>query len=205
MTSKPKLTEAEIARAAASLGVQVPALKAVLDVEAPRGGFQADGQVSILFERHYFSRLTNGKFDKTHPDISNPVAGGYGPYSAQHGKLDRAVALDREAALMSASWGKPQIMGENWAQAGAKSLQDFINRMSAGEPAQLDLMVNFIRNDRRRFSPVTLKPDPAGITMLEALKALSWKLFARIYNGPGYAKNQYDTKLAAAHRANGGH
>jgi hypothetical protein len=30
------------------------------------------------------------------------------------------------------------------------------------------------------------------------LRRHSWASFARGYNGPGYRKNQYDTKLAAA-------
>lgn len=185
MTTKPTLTEADFARAAKNLGVSVAAIKAVLDVEAPRGGFQTDNQVSILFERHKFSAYTGGRFDRAHPEISNPVAGGYGPYSAQHGKLARAVALDRTAALEATSWGKPQILGRNWAEAGAKSLQDFINRMHESEGAQLDLFVNFIKASRPRWN---------------ALKALDWAEFARRYNGSAYKRNQYDTKLAAAFR-----
>lgn len=203
MASKPTLTITDIQRAANALGVQVAAVQAVLEIEAPHGGFQADGQVTILFERHYFSRLTGGRYDKTRPDISGPQ-GGYGKPSAQHPKLVKATALDRNAALMSASWGKPQVMGENWQQAGAASLQDFINRMSRGEPDQLDLMVNFIRNDRRRVSPVTLKSNPKGMTLLEAMRSSNWRVFARIYNGSGFAKNSYDTKLSASFKKHGG-
>lgn len=201
---KPTLTLADIAREAAELGVSSAKVGAVLQVEAPRGGFQDDDQVSILFERHYFHRLTNGRYDKTHPDISNPVAGGYGKYSEQHAKLQRAVALDRDAALSSASWGKPQIMGANWKQAGAASLQDFINRMSISEAEQLKLFVNFIKNDKQRVNPKTLAPDPNGMSLWGALKVGDWRVFARIYNGPGYAKNQYDVKLKAAYAAHGG-
>lgn len=185
MSERPNLTEADLARIAASLGVTVPAIKAVLEVEAPRGGFQDDGQVSILFERHKFSRLTHGKFDKSHPDISNPVRGGYGKFSEQHGKLQRAVALDRDAALKSASWGKPQILGSNYAEAGCKSLQEFINRMHASEASQIELFANFIKHDPRR---------------VRALRDLDWPTFARLYNGSAYRENQYDTKLAQAYR-----
>lgn len=192
---KPTLTLADIAQAAADLDDTPAAIGAVLQVETPRGGFQEDGQVAILFERHYFHRLTNGRYDNSHPDISNPVAGGYGAYSVQHDKLKRAVALDRDAALMSASWGKPQIMGANWKLAGASSLQDFINKMSISEAAQLKLFVNYIKNETRTFN---------GLTLWQALKARNWAVFARIYNGPGYAKNQYDVKLKAAYAAHGG-
>lgn len=183
------LTDADINRAALKLTVPPDYVRAVLEVEAPKGGFQPDGQVTILFERHYFHRLTNGKFDRSNPRVSNAKAGGYGKYSEQHDKLREAVALDRTAALMSASWGKPQIMGENWALAGATSLQDFINKMSASEGAQLDLMVNFITNNRQRAF---------GLTLWEALMRADTKAFARIYNGPNYAAHEYDKRLADA-------
>ena len=185
MSNRPLLTEMDLARAAKNLGVQVAAVKAVLEVEAPRGGFQSDGQVSILFERHKFSKHTRGRFDKKHPDISNPIPGGYGSYSVQHAKLERAAALDREAALMSASWGKPQILGSNWEEAGAESLQDFINKMHESEGAQLDLFVNFIKANKNRWA---------------ALKSLNWAEFARLYNGSNYRRFKYDTKLATAYR-----
>ena len=34
--------------------------------------------------------------------------------------------------------------------------------------------------------------------MLAALQSKDWKTFARLYNGPGYAQNRYDEKLAKA-------
>lgn len=187
MVAKPKLTDADIVRAATLLGVQVPALKAVLEVESPRGGFQDDGQVSILFEPHKFSQYTGGRFDKSHPDLSYQKWGTrpYGSFASQHGKLQRAVELDRDAALEATSWGKPQILGKNWTAAGASSLQDFINKMHSSEAAQLGLMVAFIRS----------QPE-----MLAALRRLDWDGFARRYNGSAYRVNQYHTKLATAHR-----
>jgi peptidoglycan hydrolase-like protein with peptidoglycan-binding domain len=45
--------------------------------------------------------------------------------------------------------------------------------------------------------------DKAGL--IKALNSHDWQAFARGYNGPGYAKNAYDKKLAAAYdrRASG--
>lgn len=194
---KPTLTPTAILQAAAALNVSRAAVLTVLTVEAPRGGFQDDGQVSILFEPHKFSEYTNGRFDKSHPDLSYPKWGTrpYGTYSSQHAKLQRAVALDREAALMATSWGKPQILGRNWAQAGAKSLQDFINRMSRSEDEQLALFVAYIKNETRKVD---------GVSLLRALQTRNWATFARLYNGTAYAVNKYDVKLAAAYAAHGG-
>lgn len=180
-----KLTEKDVADAAKELDAEVAALKAVLEIEAPKGGFMADGQVTTLFERHHFSRLTKGKYDLTHPDISNRKAGGYGKQSEQHKKLQRAAELDREAALMSTSWGKPQIMGFNFRLCGCATLQEFINEMHKGEPEQLRLMTNFIRNSTK---------------LHKAIKAKHWPEVARLYNGENYAINDYDAKLARSYK-----
>jgi len=182
--SKPLLTEDDYRLAAESLGVGVAAIKAVCEVEAPKGGFFPDGQVRILFERHKFSQHTGGRYDKSHPGISNPKWGGWGTEGQQHARLAQAAALDRDAALKSASWGKFQILGENFKQAGFGTLQGFINAMHAGEPDQLEAFVNFVKADA---------------AMHKALQARNWAKFARRYNGPKYAENKYDVKLAAAY------
>ena len=183
--NKPTLTEADFQRAARDLGVDVASIKAVTEVEAPMGGFNPDGTPTILFERHIFHRETGGRFSRSHPKISNPSPGGYGTVSSQHGRLAEAAALDRNAALRSASWGKFQIMGFNHKAAGFPALQAFVNAMYHSEGAQLDAFVNFI------------KADPA---MHAALRDQRWAAFARRYNGPNYAINSYDTKLEAAYK-----
>jgi hypothetical protein len=105
------LTAADYARAAASLACEAAAVQAVAETETRRAAWDDDGRPTILFERHCFSRLTRRQFDASHPDISNPVPGGYGPSSTQWPRLRRAAMLDETAALQSASWGAFQIMG----------------------------------------------------------------------------------------------
>lgn len=182
---KPILTTADFARAAAALGCSVAAIRAVCSVEAPGGGFLPSGQPTILFERHQFSRRTGGKFDAQAPDISNPKRGGYLGGEAEHGRLQKASALDRTAALESASWGKFQIMGFNAAAAGFPTLQAFINAMYDSEGAQLDAFVAFVK----------------GQGLADELRDLRWADFARRFNGVDFAANHYDTKLAAAYCA----
>lgn len=67
-----ELKEQDYINASKELGCEVAAIKAVAEVESAGSGFLSDGQPKILFERHYFSRLTGGKFDKSYPDISYP-------------------------------------------------------------------------------------------------------------------------------------
>src|SRR5256885_15239712 len=74
------------------LGVHAAELWAVLNVETRGCGFLSDRRPIILFERHIFSHETNGKFDNSDPDISNPQWGGYGAGgAAQYERLQRAL------------------------------------------------------------------------------------------------------------------
>jgi hypothetical protein len=196
------LTELDFLRAAGRLNAPVPRIKAVCEVEAPNGGFDAQGTPRILFEAHVFSRLTDGMYDRTDPDISSPTWNqslyGKGPNAdarnaVEHRRLAKATRLNRPAALMSASWGLFQILGENYAQCGFATLQEFINAAYKDEGAHLDMFMEFVRADKRKH-PTT------GLTMLEALQIGDWASFARLYNGKSYAKNKYDIRLAAAEK-----
>ena len=112
-----KLTEAQIQAQASKLGIEVAALKAVIEVECKGSGFNADGTPVILFERHVFRQrlIANGKAaiaDKAmreRPDLCNKTMGNYGLYSAQHGRLNAAAQYHRESALESASWGNDHV------------------------------------------------------------------------------------------------
>jgi hypothetical protein len=135
----------------------------------------------ILFERHIFHRRTQGRFAAQAPDLSNAKAGGYGPDGInQHEKLARAVALDRRAALESASWGLGQVMGFNAVSAGFADVEAMVAAMCAGEDAQFASMVGYI----------------AGNGLGPLLKRHDWDEFAYHYNGSDYRKNGYDAKLA---------
>lgn len=170
-------------QAATTLVCEAAAVKAVVATELGiLSAFDPQGRPTILFERHRFSALTNGKFDTSNPDISNPVPGGYGKFSEQYPKLDRAMKLDRVAALESASWGAFQIMGENYDQAGFSCVDDFVSAMQTSVESQLKAFIKFVSGN---------------ITLVKALRDKDWTSFARIYNGSGYKVNNYDGKMKA--------
>lgn len=188
---KPRLTESDFIRAADALGCQVAAIKAVREVEAGGSGFNADGSLKVLFEGHHFHRLTKGKHTATHPHLSYPkwTRVHYGKNQvAEHARLADAVKLDPVAALMSTSFGLFQVMGFNHARCGFADAADMVKAYATGEPAQLDGFVEFVR-----FSGLA-----------DELQQKRWADFARHYNGPGYAQNAYDVKLATAFRKHGG-
>ena len=188
------LTEEAIREAANNLGVDVACVKAVAEVESLGNGFNSTGMVKILFERHKFYKFIAQKYGATkanqlaamHPDICSPKAGGYTSSTAtEHKRLDKAIAIDRECAMKSASWGRFQVMGFNYSAAGFANVEDFCVAMWKSEDEHLRAFVNFIK---------------ANPNMHQHLKNRNWAGFANAYNGPAYAQNKYDTKLAAAYR-----
>ena len=102
----------------------------------------------------------------------------------EYDRLEQARRINREAADASASWGMFQIMGFNYAACGEKSVESFVNAMCESELKQLLLSARFIQQ--------------AG--MQRALQAKDWAGFAKRYNGPAYAQNSYDRKLAMAYQ-----
>jgi hypothetical protein len=178
------ISEQAFAEAAEDLGCEIAAIKAVAEVESRGDGFLQDNRPKILFERHIFSRTTGRKYDGSHPDISNRKAGGYQGGAKEHDRLKEAMALDEEAALKSASWGRFQIMGFNHAACGYDSVQDFVAAMEESEDEHLQAFVGFVQTNR----------------LASALRHRDWAAFARRYNGPQFRKNKYDEKMDASYR-----
>jgi len=168
----------------ADLGVGVPELLAVLAVESKTCGFLSDRRPIILFERHIFHKRTGGRFSKSDPDISNPEPGGYTGLGKEYARLEKAAKLDRAAALMSASWGAGQIMGFNHVAAGFADVESMVSAMQQSEDAQLASVASFVQAEH----------------LTGLLRSRDWTAFARRYNGPGYAKNKYDLRLAGAYQ-----
>jgi len=165
------------------LGVKAAEIWSILTVETLGCGFLPDRRPQILFERHIFHKETNGAFDSVAPDLSNPSQGGYGARGAfQFQRLARAIQLNRAAALRSTSWGIGQVMGFNAAAAGFRDAEAMVAAMVQAEDQQLKGMFSFLQTNK----------------LDSLLRAHDWANFARGYNGPNFAVNQYDVRLAAA-------
>ncbi|WP_312680061.1 N-acetylmuramidase domain-containing protein [Stutzerimonas nitrititolerans] len=186
------LKRKDLQQAADRLGVPLASVMAVNQVESRGEGFAANGRPVILFERHVMhARLQANGLSEAEADALadvvpaavNRTPGGYLGGTAEHQRLAAARMVHEQSALESASWGLFQIMGYHWQRLGYQDVQHFADTMALSEAAQLDAFVTFIET------------DPA---LHKALKARNWKQFARIYNGPAYAKNLYDVKLARA-------
>lgn len=182
------LTDNDYQRVADALGVELACVKAVTKVESRGSGFLPSGEPVILFERHWMYKLLKLKTGKEPVinDVCDPKAGGYLGGVKEHTRLAKAVLIDRDCALQSASWGLFQIMGFHYKLLGYSNVQGFINDQYKDEAHQLNTFARFIQ---------------ANPSMQQALKAKDWAKYAKLYNGPAYATNNYDVKLQEAYNS----
>jgi len=184
------LKQTDIKRAAQALDVDEACVMAVNEVESAGSGFIKPGYPTILFERHIFWRgLAQRDIDPaplahTYPGIVNQARGGYAGGVSEYTRLGVAKSIHEHAAFEATSWGAFQIMGHHWQTLGFDSVQAMVQAAQQSEGAHLDMFVRFVLADT---------------TMHRALKAHKWAAFAKAYNGPAYAENLYDVKLARAY------
>lgn len=188
------ITQQAFSNAATLLGVNPAVIKAVAEVESSGEGFLPTGHPKILFEPHVFwqelvkRNISPSFILSNQPAVAdilykNWKSGHYGTTSSQPSRLDRAILINKDAALSSASWGKFQIMGYNWKLAGFATLDSFIAAMHIDEDQHLQAFINFVKSKG----------------LVDELQRLDWAKFALGYNGTGYKENKYDTKLQAAY------
>lgn len=178
--------------AARTLSCSLAALQAVVEVESAGRGFLSDGRIKTLFEGHVFWKYTRGRFERDYPSIC------YQKWTKEHYarganadergagellRLEQAIALDRTAALMSASYGAFQVMGFNFALCGHTTVNSFYERMCENAEKQLLAFCAYIEH----------------VGLADELRDRRWDAFARKYNGPAFQKNMYDQKLALAY------
>ncbi|CAB3801366.1 MULTISPECIES: N-acetylmuramidase domain-containing protein [Paraburkholderia] len=163
-----------------ALDVDASSLWALVTVETRGFGFLADRRPKILFERHVFHNRTGGRFSASNPDISSSTPGGYSGGAAEYDRLARAMQLDRQAALESASWGLPQLMGFNASKLGYTNVDGMVQAFVVDEDAQLDGARRFIASNA---------------PLASAFRQKVWPRVAFFYNGKDYKKNAYDDKL----------
>ncbi len=190
------LKDSDYKAAAARLKVSELAIRVFGAVEGRGVGFLNNGKPKILFERHRmyaYLRLRKGsvlanKMAAERPSIVNKKSGGYQGNEAEYVRLELAKQIDAECALMSASWGQFQIMGENWKYLGYASAQDFVDQQFASESYQLEAFIRFIEWKTGII-------DDKKVKLIDALRAENWDAVFTLYNGPNYKKLGYQAKF----------
>lgn len=205
-------TSKALADSAKILGIEVASVYATEMTEGSGKGFDAKGRPLILFEPHVFWRLLKAK-GKLPDDYTIPLENDKGvvigteinpryadilypnwgsrPYpktmDERWQQVSRAMAVDEECALQSASWGKYQIMGFHWKACGCKNIDDFVDQMKLDEDMHLQLFTHFLLSTGMH-KPLRLREGQRNLTMTQI------EAFVEKYNGKGYKKNDYHNK-----------
>lgn len=179
-----RLDSIDISATAFTINCGEDHLHAVMEVETRGGGFDTHKRIKMLFEPHVFYRELTG--EQRQRAVSMGLAyerWGQERYpSDSYPRLKQALEINAEAALRSCSWGLGQIMGFNHLLAGYSSVYSMIESFLNDEAVHLAAMVQFIIS--------------SGLD--DELRREDWRGFARGYNGAGYAKHGYHTKLKRA-------
>lgn len=172
--------------------IEPAALLAIAEVESGgRALHNVNGgkEPAIRFEGHYFDRRLSGRLrDYARSNgLSAPIAGRIRNPKSQGERwllLERAMGLNKKAALESTSWGLGQVMGAHWEWLGYATVDDLVAEARGSVAGQARLMLRFIEKAE----------------LLEVLKARNWREFARRYNGPAFARKEYDKRMAEAYQ-----
>lgn len=179
-----RIQDIDLPRIGYHIGVGEDELHAFMDIEAAGSGFDDSGRPKMLFEPHKLYAALRG--DQRAAAVKAGLAypkWGEKPYpSDSYPRLIKAMAINETAALSSASWGLTQILGTYFKDLGFGSVQEMVQAFMDSEAEHLEATVTLLKL--------------WGVD--DDLRAHRWATVARTWNGPGYAKNRYDTKLAAA-------
>jgi len=188
-----KLQPNDVAEAAQAIGVTEAHLRTVMEVECNGHGFDAAGRPEILFEPHKFwANLGNtAKRQMAYQQGLAYPKWGMKPYpktqDGRYAQIEAACQIDETAALKSASWGLGQIMGSEFDECGYDSPQAMVQAFCESERNQAFGMAYLI------------KYRGLDKQMLEFPEIGACRSFALHYNGGGYEKNRYHTKLHDAY------
>lgn len=203
------LTDTDIRAAAAQVGVDFPALRAVCEVESGGNGFLPDGRLKILFERHIlWQRLRTPDrninpmtLSMARPGLCGPQwdrsyygAGGMHQWDRVQAVIDWAqknaptqYESYKRAAYEACSWGLFQQMGYHYASLGYADVYAFKHDLETGEAAQLSCILRWMGCNG----------------LLRHLINHDWHEFVRGYNGAGQVP-VYTVRLLRAYRQFGG-
>jgi hypothetical protein len=219
------ICDADIQDAATNLQCKPGLIYAIARQESSTSSFFKIGDRTvpkILFERHWFRKLTKAKqapspYESKYPDIcgsayhltkqnkkkelidkeTGTVARTddiYGPQGLhQYKRMLKAYQLNSDAALQACSWGKFQIMGFNYKAAGFEDVKEFVKAMSRNDAENMKAFLKFAKSNS---------------ILLAGLRNVDFEKIAEGHNGagwktinPDYASNlrKFNDEYAASH------
>lgn len=197
----PAVNEYDIEAGASMLGVSPAMLNAVSIVESRGEGFNRDGSLRMLYERHKGYKYAEQEncldemIIRAGVDVCSQTPGDYKGGIPEYSRLKRVGEVNSYVALMSASFGRWQIMGFNHKIVGYESPSEMFEAFAESEANQLMAFVEFVKyNGLARHLIDAERLADAGKSPLKPLN-----LFAIGYNGKRH--DRYDKKIAAAYQA----
>ena len=151
--SATTLTDADFARAAKELNVEVAAIRAVAEVEAagrvparrPTGDPLRGACLSPPDQRRARQRQGPQRRDSCRAGNGTARSTARPAATSTTGSRTRPSSTPRRPTRPA--WGTFQIMGENYKAAGCSTIESFVDRMNSGAGAHLDAFVAFIKAD----------------------------------------------------------
>lgn len=192
-----KITDLMYEDLSKDLNVEKEVLYAVAETETKGNPFISGikpKQAKILFERHYLHRLAGAKltaerikfYEENYNDVFSSKQGNYNwdvEGINQIPRLKKAKEIDKDAAIMSCSWGKFQVMGEYYDKA-YNNAEDLEKAQNMCEIQQLYYFKIFIKKVK-------------GKKLIDAMKNKDWESIAYYYNGAKWRTTNpdYPTKF----------
>lgn len=200
----PALTPEDFAEGASRVDLEEALIQATFTVEAGKTGFNADGSVKALYERHLlYTEVKERGLDlkviskALGSELISYWRGGYKGGIAEYWRLQQVIRglsefmpIDEaiELALRCTSWGRPQILGKNCELAGYSTATEMVIAMHATEKAHLNAFISFI--------------EKTGLD--KPLREKDFISFAKGYNGKSCcgkgSKRDYSAEIAAEYR-----
>ena len=187
-SSLKHLTTKDILDASIRYRIPYSVLAAISEKESRGSGFTDDDKPKVLFERHWMRKsLIAAGLDVCatitqlqREDLCSSSMGGYLGGKREYTRLQTAMRINREAAMMSASYGRFQIMGFHYKRLGFDTVEEYYNEVHTSEEKHLEHFCKFVSSDK---------------ALHKAMQDMDLETIATIYNGPNHAKNNYVADL----------
>ena len=171
------------------IGVGEDIVHMILEVESKGKGFDANGVIK-LFEKHVFYRNLPPHLKSKALEEGIASIKWKRDYNNNHAAFLKAYKFDKSAALKGCSWGLGQVLGENFKMLNYTSPAHMVQTFANSEAAQLNGMIDFIIHNNLA-DELRAMEDTTDYNELLRLA----RVFARVYNGPGYEKHNYHGRL----------
>jgi hypothetical protein len=180
-----RIDDIDLPRIGSTIGVGEDELHAFMDVESAGSGFDSQDRPKALYEPHVAYRNSKGAVRNklVAAGLAYPKWGTKRYPKSSYSRIEKCMAISPTVALLSTSWGLTQILGENYRICGFSSPAAMVRAFMDDEAEHLEATVKFLVAN--------------GID--DDLRDHNWAVVARVYNGPGYKKHNYDGRMAAAY------